>query len=425
MLAEAANTANIRLVTNRNMLGFYMKRFLSAAALLLTFSIALQAQGIERLVQRTRIAKQSSTLNGDRGSFTVSSSETLNKGQSSFGGGWNNFDRTPKDIDVNSFPINVSVGLFTGFDVSAMVEVHKEIVANNLAQPGYFNALPFVSTHFERGIGDTVLSAKYKLQRKKDNVGGMALRGFVKLPSADETKGLGTGRTDVGAELLFTSILPLNFLMHSSMGYVATSDATSPAAVNVRDEMRSGIAALWPSSGVVQGVFEYATQTFVGCCGQRNPIASAKVQNVTDMTGGLRFLWLDTGLTFNLGYRINKGFDETDPLNKDRRGFMGGISYTRPDSAGIVVNRSPLVSAASDVTEINATGTANLTATGFDADGDTLSYTWTATGGQVTGNGQTATYRAAGAAPGRYIVRVLTSDGKGGTSDAEVEITVR
>jgi hypothetical protein len=425
------------------MLGFYMKRFLSVCALLLTFSFALQAQDQDRLIQRTRISKQSATLTGDRGSFTVSSSETLNRGQFSFGAAWNNFDRTPKDIDINSFPVYGSIGLFSRLSVSAMVEVHKEIVANNLSQGGFNSALPFVTTHYQKGVGDSIISVKYKLQRKRDNVGGIALKGFVKVPSGDAAKGLSTGKTDVGAELLFSSLLPLNFMMHSSLGYVSTSDATSPAGAsavpgalptgtprNVRDEMRSGIAALWPSSGIgngnveLQGVFEYTTQTFVGCCSSQN-FAVAKTQNANDLTGGIRLLVLNAGLSFDAGYRINRTFDETDPNNSDRRGFFGGISYTKPNAAGSSTNRGPLVSVESDVTEITGAGTANLTATGFDADGDTLSYTWTATGGQVVGNGARATYRSGGAAAGRYTIRVLTSDNRGGTANAEIEITVR
>lgn len=405
-----------------------MKRFLSVSALLLTFSFALEAQNQDRVVQRTRISKQGATQTGDRGSFTVSSSDTLNPGQFSFGASWSNFDRTPKDLDINSFPVYASVGLFNRLSVSAMMEVHKEIVANNLSQPGFNPTLPFVTTHYQKDIGDSIISVKYKLMRMKDNVGGIALKGFVKLPSADERKGLGTGKTDVGAELLFTSVLPLNFLMHSSLGYVSTTDPTSPAR-NVRDEMRSGIAALWPASGIgiggaeLQGIFEYTTQTFVGCCSSRN-FASVKEQNANDMTGGIRFLLLNTGLSFDAAYRINRLFDETNPNNSDRRGFYGGVSFTRPGSVGSS-NRPPLVTLESDVVEITGAATVSLTATGYDADGDTLTYTWTATGGQVIGNGARATYRAGGAAAGRYTVRVLASDGHGGTSNAEVEVTVR
>jgi hypothetical protein len=389
----------------------------------------LHAQANKQLIQRTRIAKQSSTQTGDRGSFTVSSSETLNKGQYSFGVGWSNYDRTPKDIDINSVPVYASYGLFNGLSVSGMFEAYRQVTANNLAQPGHNSALPFVSTHYKTGMGDSILTVKYKLQRKKDNVGGMALKAFVKVPTGDETKGLSTGRPDVGAELLFTSLLPLNFLMHSSIGFVSTTDAKSPTATNVRDEMRSGIAALWPSSGLsvgkgtMQGVFEYATQTFVGCCS--DGVTVAKTQNATDMTFGTRYLLLDSGFSVDAGYRFNKGFDRTDPLNKDRNGFVAGISYTRPQSAGLGANRPPLVTVEADTKEITATGTANLTAIGFDADNDTLTYTWTATGGQVTGTGAKVTYRSGGAAAGKYIVRVVASDGKGGTANAEIEITVR
>jgi hypothetical protein len=45
-----------------------MKRFLSVSALLFTFSIALQAQGVERLVQRTRIDRANGAVPG---SYTV------------------------------------------------------------------------------------------------------------------------------------------------------------------------------------------------------------------------------------------------------------------------------------------------------------------------------------------------------------------
>jgi len=404
-----------------------MKRFLSVCALLLTFSFALQAQNDDNLVQRTRIAKQSATATGDRGSFTVASSETLNQGQFSFGVAWSNLDRTPKDLDINSFPVYGSVGLFNRLTLSAMVEARKEIVANNLTQPGFNSALPFVSTHYEKGLGDSVVSLKYRLQRKRDNVGGIALRGFVKFGTADDTKGLGTGKTDVGAELTFSTLLPANFLLHSSLGYVSTHDA---GRTNVRDEMRTGIAALWPASGInlgenaeLQGVFEYTAQTFVGCCGGRN-FAQPKQQNANDITGGVRFLLLNAGLSFDAAYRINRTFDDSDPNNKDRRGWFGQVSFTKPGGGG-GTNRPPLVTLEADTTEINATGTATLTATGYDADGDALTYTWSSRGGQLTGTGNRATFRAAGAAAGRYIVRVLASDGNGGTSDAEVEITVR
>ena len=75
-----------------------------------------------------------------------------------------------------------------------------------------------MSTHYQKDVGDTVISVKYKLQRKNDNVGGIALKGFVKLPTAIETQK--SAREDRrGTELLFSSLLPGKFLMHSSLEY--------------------------------------------------------------------------------------------------------------------------------------------------------------------------------------------------------------
>ncbi len=218
----------------------------------------------------------------------------------------------------------------------------------------------------------------------------------------------------------------------SSMGYVATTNGKmSSRTENVRDEMRSGIAALWPASGIsigggeLQGIFEYATQTFVGCCSAQNR-ATAKAENAADLGAGVRYLLLNSGLGFDAGFRINSHFDRTDPRNVDRKGFVAAISYTKPSTESTASrNRKPIVTLETDTTSITTTGTANLTASAFDPDNDKLTYTYTATGGQVAGTGNTATFRANGAAPGRYIVRVVASDGKGGTADAEVEITVR
>jgi hypothetical protein len=70
--------------------------------------------------------------------------------------------------------------------------------------------------------------------------------------------------------------------------------------------------------------------------------------------------------------------------------------------------------------------TSNLSVTASDADGDTLSYLWSATGGSVSGTGATAVYT-----PPRvtettvYSVYVTVSDGRGGSAMGSVNVTVR
>ena len=82
-----------------------MKRLLIPMLLLAVTGSAFAQNGEDRTSRITRISKLSATTSGDRGTFTVPAVETLNENQWSFGISWNNFDRTPRDLDINSFPV--------------------------------------------------------------------------------------------------------------------------------------------------------------------------------------------------------------------------------------------------------------------------------------------------------------------------------
>jgi hypothetical protein len=312
--------------------------------------------------------------------------------------------------------------------VTGSFEAQKQIKASNLAQTGFYSPLPYVSTRFTKGFGDTFLSGKYRLWRQRDNVGGMALRGFVKIATGDPDKGLGTGETDGGADLIFTSQIPGGFMLHSTLGYVATRSAKDPFPLTLKDEVRSGLGVAWPSSGVnigggrLQGIFEYVTSTYVGA--SSNNAASTKVQNPSDLSAGVRILSLGTGLTFNAGYRMNNKFDLDFPNNRERNGFVFGVSFTKPVS-GVGNNHYPTVALETDSDEVQAGGSATITATGFDQDNDSISYAWTSTGGQIAGSGPKVTLVTTGLSPGKYTVRATATDGRGGITTSTIDITVR
>ena len=59
-----------------------------------------------------------------------------------------------------------------------------------------------------------------------------------------------------------------------------------------------------------------------------------------------------------------------------------------------------------------------------DPDNDTLTYTYTATGGTVEGTGPDARWNSAGLAVGTYTVNVKVDDGKGGTAACAADVTV-
>jgi hypothetical protein len=69
-------------------------------------------------------------------------------------------------------------------------------------------------------------------------------------------------------------------------------------------------------------------------------------------------------------------------------------------------------------------GTVQLSATATDPDGDTLLYTYSTTGGRVTGDGPNATLDLTGVAPGTYTVTVEVDDGCGCIAFTSTTVTV-
>jgi hypothetical protein len=68
--------------------------------------------------------------------------------------------------------------------------------------------------------------------------------------------------------------------------------------------------------------------------------------------------------------------------------------------------------------------TVALSANATDPDGDTLLYTWSTTGGRITGDGPNATLDLSGVAPGTYTVTVEVDDGCGCVAFTSTTVTV-
>ncbi|MGC0771673.1 MAG: Ig-like domain-containing protein [Candidatus Acidiferrum sp.] len=86
----------------------------------------------------------------------------------------------------------------------------------------------------------------------------------------------------------------------------------------------------------------------------------------------------------------------------------------RPPTATLSVERSPILPG-------EHTG---IICTGSDPDGDPLTYAYSASGGQITGNGSNATFDATGLQSGTYSVKCTVNDGRGGTGDASGSVEV-
>ena len=66
-----------------------------------------------------------------------------------------------------------------------------------------------------------------------------------------------------------------------------------------------------------------------------------------------------------------------------------------------------------------------VTCNGADPDNDPLTYSYTTTGGQVTGTGSNVQFDSTGLQPGSYTVKCTVNDGRGGTADASGNVEVK
>jgi hypothetical protein len=71
----------------------------------------------------------------------------------------------------------------------------------------------------ENGFGDTALKIKYRLVDQKEWIPSFAVSGTLKIPTASESKGLGSGKTDFNLNTIFTWNLSKRWQLHGNLGY--------------------------------------------------------------------------------------------------------------------------------------------------------------------------------------------------------------
>lgn len=86
-------------------------------------------------------------------------------------------------------------------------------------------------------------------------------------------------------------------------------------------------------------------------------------------------------------------------------------------------NHAPrIVSLTAEKMEVAVTRSTRITCVAADADGDTLSYKWSASGGTIQGDGSEVVW-VAPEAPADYTVKVVVSDGNGGQASRSLTLT--
>ena len=252
----------------------------------------------------------------------------------------------------------------------------------------------------------------------------------------------------VGGRLSRSIHLAANF------GYILNSNPRSNAfgggeatLLDRPDEFIAGVGFDFPVNKHFQPIAELKSIHYVG---GRTP--NAFENNPVDVLGGIRVFprrWLG----FSAAYRLHVnpqgdrlfGSEPDYPAgfrtSEDPNGFIGQFWIGHRNARGLPPppNQPPTVSVSSSTSTINlpcpegasaescvpsASKEVQLTAAAADVDNDTLLYTWSVTGGRISGEGRAVNWDLSGVNPGTYTATVEVNDGNQHVVPGSTTVTV-
>ena len=92
-------------------------------------------------------------------------------------------------------------------------------------------------------------------------------------------------------------------------------------------------------------------------------------------------------------------------------------------TVGVAVNHPPVIDSLTTEQRVGKATTSTIVCIASDPDGDELRYIWSASGGNISGEGPVATWVAPNAY-GTYTVTVFVTDGRGGQAIKTIYMVV-
>jgi outer membrane protein OmpA-like peptidoglycan-associated protein len=375
------------------------------------------------------------TYEGTTGLFRLPSAYTLPKGKFSFQLFRDNYDRDPKDVDFSIHGLSIGVGLTNRVELFGNFGLQNRIDTDALFQPGAPNDLPFVSIPWVTGTGDIKLGLKFKLldDYMNDDPLGLALRFLVKLPTADEGDGLGTGKMSWGGDFILSKGLGSGAAdIHGFLGYRANGDPEDPVPVDLGNEIKFGAGINIPACSRFQIQAEIIKTIYNGEDEDipAGGMAIGEQTNPLDVVIGPVF-WFRPGIFIRPAISWNLNFDERG-LDQSSASWTGrhiSIGYHPGIPCREVVvppppppppsNANPSVTCEIERSEILPGERVGVRAVASDPDGDTLTYEWSATAGSIVGTGPSVTFDSTGMTPpASATITVRVSDGRGGSAES-------
>ncbi|MFN2577392.1 MAG: hypothetical protein ABR607_06840 [Pyrinomonadaceae bacterium] len=286
---------------------------------------------------------------------------------------------------------------------------------------------------------------------------------------------------DFGLVMFADGRLSRSVNLSTNLGYILNSNPKGPdgvALLDRPDELIAGIGVDFPINKYVQPLAEFRSTQYVG---GRTP--NAFQNNPVEFTAGIKIYprrWWGFGAWYRRALNdqrqkniaptdFNDAISQITNVNVPGRGVVVVPATTRAaTSAGfplgflpssdpygygaqlwfghrnkrepsILPNQPPTASLAASMSTITlpcppgtrsescpatASSGVQLTTTATDPDGDTLLYTYTVTGGRITGDGANVSWDLSGLGPGTYTASVEVDDGCGCITASSTTVTV-
>ncbi len=392
------------------------------------FAVSLLAlPGLGQDSQKKKLS--AATLDGTSGLFKTYDAQTLQRGDFNFSLGVDHYNRDPNSLVIRDLPVSLAFGLHDRVEVFGSWIWQRHIDTTNIDYyrilPGqlprvsstmagvtsFTQAAPFIDVPSANGPSDLLLGGKFNFmsERKGDPL-GMGVVVSARLATwHDEVRmnrGLTAGNHSGGWALLFSKrawkVAQLHF--NTGVNFVSNPRLQGSTLADLQDEFVWRGGGAFPAYGSVQFISEVDARSYFGAgTGGLNP------RSPIDIILGLR-VYLAKWATLGAGYRATLRHVKEDMGAQIYPAATNG--FVAQFTVGRCVNRPPTATCACANPTIKQGDTTTVRASAIDPDGDELTYTWNATGGRVTGLGDTVTFDATGIAPGKYSVSSSVSDGE-------------
>lgn len=397
---------------------------------------------------------------GTLGLFTLETGDMLPKGGWSLSGYANKFGRMPGSVTVLQEGVNVgyaltdSLTLYAGFLPNERLHISSSNPAAQLSldapstlpfygntfyrvlgqgrTPGYVQDYPFAAGD-TGGVGPVTVGLKYGVLSERSGAPfSLSVRNDFVIPTVTNSNSLLKNGTQTGQltdqfGLALSKNISHDFVLTGNLGVRVTRNPrieTAAGQVEILQDSPQFIAGagfiVFPEKRI-QLMNEYSAVIFAG---GSTPNDSFSARDPIDGVWGVR-LYPARQIAVDVGYRYMLNLDN----DLDRNGFVIKLAasfWPSKPAPPPPAHHPPTAACAEDKPSVIAGSNDNIavTANASSPDGNPLNYTWSATGGSVSGNGPQVRWTPGAAAPGNYTITAVVDDGHSGTATCAVQALV-